>query len=301
MDIGERPLLLTERTGLDAGPEVVREVLRAHRGRLLARLAPLDGEAWAAPTRCADWSVHHVVRHLVDMGGYDVARLAERPELARYEGAEPFRPARTPRTWLARSADRTPAQTLADLRAVADEEDRCFAWRIAASAGRPVREADLAGALPNRPMLWSARALHVLWDAWLHERDLEPVLGPPAAPGHPETVRLVTLYGLLLAAGMATRTGHVPAALVTAGGACTAWLIGGSARDVTVAEVPAPRPPGSSAARTGPPGGVPALHASTAQELLDSLSGRGAPLAEVLSGPAGPRDALGLLAAAMNR
>ncbi|GAA3714537.1 hypothetical protein [Streptomyces tremellae] len=42
-------------------------------------------------------------------------------------------------------------------------------------------------------------------------------------------------------------------------------------------------------------------HAPSAPESLDSLSGRAAPLPEVLSGPAGPRDALGLLATAMNR
>ncbi|MBM9505253.1 maleylpyruvate isomerase family mycothiol-dependent enzyme [Actinacidiphila acididurans] len=255
--------VLTERTGLNLGPQMIREALYGHRKRLLERLADLTPDQWAAATRCTEWNVHQVIRHLVDFGQYHVARLNGWPERAYYE-AVTFIPASTPDVWLARSEDRTPKDTMAALADLAEAEYAAFAVRIREG------DDDLMGAVPARPMLWSVRALHALWDAWLHERDLADVLGD--RPSEPDTLRLVTLYSLLLAGGAAVTSGPLLETSIRLTGAPDPlYLIGGTPSDVAVS--------------SAPPSDDPRHVTGHIDYVLDSLAGRGLPLPEALTGP----------------
>ncbi|GLX49226.1 hypothetical protein Shyhy01_21760 [Streptomyces hygroscopicus subsp. hygroscopicus] len=266
---------LSERSGLDTGPEVVREALFVLRRRMVNRLEKVKPEQWSAPTRCAEWSVQDVVRHLVDFGRYDIARLTGSRELAFYE-EQVFVPSRTPTAWLTRSAGQTPKETFAALARLGHEEYVSFGARI----GRD--DTDLSGAVPQRQVHWSVRSLHVLWDAWLHERDLATVCGP-AEPEDTDLFRLVIAYGLLLAAAVAVRTGPLPhATVLLAGAPDAAYRIGGDLWNVEVETLTAQ----DAATADGP------RLAGTVHVVLDSLAGRGAPLAAVLSGPAPVLDRL---------
>jgi uncharacterized protein (TIGR03083 family) len=59
-------LLLRTAGACDVGPEHLLEVFGEQRRRFAAVLQGFGPGDWAAPTRCADWSAHDVVRHLCD-------------------------------------------------------------------------------------------------------------------------------------------------------------------------------------------------------------------------------------------
>ena len=59
-------LLLRTAGACDLDPEHLLEVFGQQRRRFVAVLRGFGPDDWAAPTRCADWSAHDVVRHLCD-------------------------------------------------------------------------------------------------------------------------------------------------------------------------------------------------------------------------------------------
>ncbi|WP_344917868.1 maleylpyruvate isomerase family mycothiol-dependent enzyme [Streptosporangium oxazolinicum] len=254
-------LTLTERTGLSCGPEALHKALYAQRKKLAGRLAELTPSDWAAPTHCPRWSVHEVVRHLVDVAEYHVAHLTNRSEHSRFARFGAFDPASTPGLWLQDSAGQSPEQTVeAFLRVMEDERD---------SLGARIEEggATLERSVAGRENLWSVRSLHVLWDAWLHERDMSRTLRLDDPPD--VTVqRLITLYSLLLAGGVAALFGELPrVSLHLAGSPDGVYEISEHRGEVSVTAVGSASP----AHLNGP-----------FEAVVESISGRGPSLAEIV-------------------
>jgi hypothetical protein len=98
------PQRLSEKAGCGDGPGPVIEAFGAQRRRFIAFLGDLPEPAWRQPSRCSDWSVHDVARHVRDGALAHTAGLAGRPSPF---GGGRFDPARTPAQWLARSATRS--------------------------------------------------------------------------------------------------------------------------------------------------------------------------------------------------
>ena len=69
-------LLLRTKGACDFDPGHVLDVFGGQRQRFLAVLQGFGPGDWAAPTRCADWSAHEVVRHLCDANalGIEIGR-----------------------------------------------------------------------------------------------------------------------------------------------------------------------------------------------------------------------------------
>src|ERR1041385_4519496 len=59
-------LLLRTEGACNLDPGRLLEVFARQRQRFAAVLSGFAPGDWAAPTRCADWSAHDVVRHLCD-------------------------------------------------------------------------------------------------------------------------------------------------------------------------------------------------------------------------------------------
>src|SRR5688500_10649291 len=89
----------------DLQHELVRTVLSSQRQRLAALIRTLDDEEWSAQSRCSEWSVHEVVRHLCDatLRGTELLRDGRLDD-----GGGGFDPRTTPLAWLARSDGERP-------------------------------------------------------------------------------------------------------------------------------------------------------------------------------------------------
>ena len=266
---------LAERSGLSAGPQVICNALRAQRERFAAHLAQLEPSEWSAPTRCTEWSVHHIARHMVDTAQITAGRLAGRP--ARFPSDAPFDPRTTPTEWLDQSSSQSPEETLAALRTAIRDEHDCFVERIAAAD-------DGLDVVPTgRHVHWSVLPLHVFWDAWLHERDvLLPAGIEPAAT--PDEVRLAVMYGLLVAG--------VPPAAMGDPLSVSFHLDGGDEYRYALSCQD------GELAITAAAGSQPTLRGD-ALAVVDSLIGRGPEVAEVLDGPTAVVDKLSWLRAFM--
>jgi uncharacterized protein (TIGR03083 family) len=146
--------------------------LLRQRRRLVELLAGLDETQWAAASRCEGWTVRDVIAHLVGVDQFWAvsagAALAGEP--TRYLQA--FDPVATPAQMVDGMQDLAPAamlerfgdgvEALADLLGGLDEER----WSVVAEA-------------PPGHVSLHALALHALWDAWVHERDIVLPLGLP--------------------------------------------------------------------------------------------------------------------------
>lgn len=144
--------------------------LLRQRRRLVDLVAGLDDAQWAAASRCEGWTVRDVMAHLVGVDQFwevsASAALAGDP--TRYLQA--FDPAATPAKMVDGMQDLAPAAVLEHFRggveALADvlgglDEER---WSVVAEA-------------PPGHVSLHALALHALWDAWIHERDIVVPLG----------------------------------------------------------------------------------------------------------------------------
>jgi uncharacterized protein (TIGR03083 family) len=177
---------------LDTGHLV--EVWARQRQRFAAVLRGFGPGDWAAPTRCADWSAHDVVRHLCD----STAKLAAaRPGDRTLDRTAGFDPRTTPRRWPIVSAGEPPGATLGRFLATTDE-------LLALLRGRLAQGPSFNVCLPYGPMDWTILVLHVYWDSWLHERDV--LLA--RAREHPtdgNATFYAAAYGVFIAAAVAAR------------------------------------------------------------------------------------------------
>ena len=102
-------LLLPTAGACDLDLEHLLEVFGQQRRRFVAVLQGFGPDDWAAPTRCAGWSAHDVVRHLCD--GNALAAGAG-PDDRSLDMTAGFDPRITPRRWLTASAGESPDTTL---------------------------------------------------------------------------------------------------------------------------------------------------------------------------------------------
>lgn len=182
--------LLTVTTGEagEAQAELAREALRSQRARLPRLFQELEPGTWNEPTRCTEWSVHEVVRHLCDvtlkwlgmLRGEDLSAL----------GLEGMDPRTTPVEWLERSRDQSPAET----RALFEQASAVLLEEVDRRADRG---ADDRVRFVYGNVAWSALALHVFWDAWVHERDILLPQGRPHMSPEIET-RAAAAYGVVM-------------------------------------------------------------------------------------------------------
>ncbi|NNE72130.1 MAG: DUF664 domain-containing protein [Acidimicrobiales bacterium] len=253
-------------------------ILDGQRARFAAVFGDLDADRWRSGTRCSDWNAHTVMRHLTD---------AVEVHLSGFTGVAPdfvepskgFDPQVTPDEWLTASAGESPAATL-------DRYDR---------AARAIREHALAdyragvhriATGPYGPAHWSVITVHILWDAWLHERDVFLVDGevaPPSISGSASERTLVALYSTLMATVPGHRVGRPLAGTIELEADRPVWArFGGEQGALEVAELEA--------------GPAPDLR-GVLPDVIDSIGGRGRPLAEVLSGPPAMVESMAILGA----
>lgn len=159
------PVIEISAFGADVPPAVSRQ-----RDRLSDTLAEFSRQEWAAPSRCAGWTVQDVARHLITVDQFWVASIGAgvRNEPTRFLAS--FDPVADPAGLVERARGSSPEATLEELRATNAE---------LAALLRSLSDGDrnkLAEAPPGHLAIETVCA-HALWDAWIHERDILLPLG----------------------------------------------------------------------------------------------------------------------------
>jgi len=260
-------LLLRTAGACDLDPEHLLEVFGEQRQRFVTVLQGFGPDDWAAPTRCADWSAHDVIRHLCDCNA--IAASAG-PDDRTLDITAGFDPRITPRGWLTASAGESPDTTLHRFAATTEELLALAHDRLAQG-----RRFDVL--MPYGPMDWTVLMLHGFWDSWLHERDVLLARGTKH-PTNDGATRYATAYGLFIAAAVASMFGDQVQQKLTLGGD-GGGIFDLDSRGVLTLTV-------TRATTVGPP----------AAQVTDALAGR-AQTATVLGDlPANSRSALSRLA-----
>ena len=174
------------------------------RRRLVATLAGFDADQWATPSRCDGWSCRDVVSHLSSVNAFWAVSIASGRAGRPTRFLVGFDPVATP----AQMVDTAPAapddELLADL-ATSTEALAEALEGIDAAGWAQVAEA------PPGHLAISEVAVHALWDAWVHERDICLPLGidvPTEADEVAASLRYAVSIGpTLLATAGASRDG----------------------------------------------------------------------------------------------
>jgi len=256
--------VLTVTTGEagEAQAELAREALHSQRSRLPRLFQELDAETWNERTRCAEWSVHEVVRHLCDVTLKWLGML--RGEDLRALGLEGMDPRKTPVGWLEQSRDQSPAETAAVF-------EQASALLLEEVDRRADRGADDRVRFVYGNVAWSALALHVFWDAWVHERDILLPQGRPHMSPEIES-RAAAAYGVVMSGAPSVVLGQSldeTFQLQGPGGGVFHLQVHDGIVTTTLTDDPVAADPLR--------GQLPAV--------VDSLVGRGSELTEVLHGP----------------
>ena len=236
-------LLLRTGDACDLDPGHLLEVFGRQRQRFVTVLRGFGPGDWAAPTRCAAWSTHDVVRHLCD--GNAAVAGADDHALDLTAG---FDPRSTPRGWLTASAGESPRATLGRFVTTTGELLALMRDRLARRQRFDVR-------LPYGPMDWTIFLLHAFWDSWLHERDVLLARGSEHPTDGDATI-YATAYGLFIAAAVSSMSGDQVQEKLTLGGAGGGVFDLDSHRTVTLTV--------TRVTTAGPP----------AAEVADALAGR---------------------------
>ena len=175
--------------GLVAEPGALMSVLESHHARVLEGWRGFTTDEWSRSTRNAMWSVHDTARHVADAIEQGAALAEGDNDLGSLHG---FSPSSTPTEWLEASARESSADTSARYAAAAS--------RFRDAVGSRLASGDDARATTVYPgdAHWTANIVHILWDSWIHERDvLLPLNKEQAATADEE--RIVGLYGVFMA------------------------------------------------------------------------------------------------------
>lgn len=256
-------------TGLDQLPRALGRL----RERQLVLAERFGHEDWTGPSRCHRWTTHEVLRHVRDACRLHVGGLRRDPY---WPFDRPFDSRATPDEWLSLSEGETPEQTLNDLRRWSAEEAPALQERLAAT------DQDIVSG-PYGPIPWTVLSMHVLWDGWLHDRDITPVTGGALAstPSEDAAVAAYALFIASMAAVLQDQRVEVTVALGGDSGNYFAAVAPGHVELIAVDE------PATADLR------------GTLDIVVDSLAGRGPLLAEVLGGHAIKRDPLTSLRAGL--
>jgi uncharacterized protein (TIGR03083 family) len=175
------------RVALDVIPLEVLGALSRLRTRFMQCIDALPRDSAETPTRCNEWRVVDVVNHLADTTGWasDAISAAAEGRHSDLFGAG-FDVRATPKALtdaVARDLDSARARLHAAMAANLGQVGEVVALR------------DRMTDTPLGPQPFPVAALHVLWDTWLHERDLLLPLGVEV-PEHEDEVRLCAVYTL---------------------------------------------------------------------------------------------------------
>lgn len=162
---GDTPVMRVESFMDDPATPLLRQ-----RTRLATRLAGLDDAQWAAPSRCQDWSVQDVVAHLVTTNQFWALSVTSARNGAPTRFLDGFDPVVVPAQLVDDARSWSPAQTLD--RFSRSNQDLADAVADLDGGGWD----GLAEAPPGHLSIRLV-ALHALWDAWIHERDIVLPLG----------------------------------------------------------------------------------------------------------------------------
>jgi uncharacterized protein (TIGR03083 family) len=256
-------LLLRTAGRCEIEPGHLLHVFGEQRERFVAVLRGFGADDWAAPTRCAAWSAHDIVRHLCDANTY---LAATSPGDRRLDITAGFDPRVTPRRWAAVSADESPDATFRRFLTTTEQ-------MLGQLRGWLAQDRRFDVHLPYGLMDWTVLALHAHWDSWLHERDVLLAQGREHPTGDDATF-YATAYGLFIAAAVAPLFGDQVQEKLTLGGD------GGGIFDVEsrgAATLAVTR-----MVTAGPP----------ASQVTDALAGRSADAAALSGLPSGSRTAL---------
>jgi uncharacterized protein (TIGR03083 family) len=165
-------------------------LLLRQRRRLLKLLGALTDEEWAAPSRCAQWSVKDVVSHLVSTDQFWAISLpsARQGEPTRFLAT--FDPVASPAQLVDRMRDASPAEVLAQYTTHAG------AFLEVVTSVSP-DEWSLPAEAPPGHLAMNVTALHALWDAWIHERDIVIPLGKAPTEDPDETAAILAYAAAL--------------------------------------------------------------------------------------------------------
>ncbi len=190
--------------GVVVDHHALMSVLKLHHDRLLQEWQGFTNDEWSCPTRNPQWSVHETARHVAD--AMEQGRLAAEGANA-LDALQDFDPRSTPLEWLSASAGEAPAETCARYAAAAGRFRDAVGSRLA--AGDNARATTVYGEAH-----WTLNVVHVLWDSWIHERD---VLLPADKEQtySAEEARLVGLYGVFMAGVPSKLFGFDLTAIVT--------------------------------------------------------------------------------------
>ncbi len=178
-------LLLRTAGPCEIEPEHLLQVFGEQRERFVAVLRGFGADDWAAPTRCADWSAHDVVRHLCDVS---TLLAATSPGDRRLDITAGFDPRVSPRRWAVVPADESRDATFRRFTTTTEQMlGQLRAWLA------QDRRFDVH--LPYGLMDWTVLALHAFWDSWLHERDVLLAQGREH-PTDDDATFYATAYGL---------------------------------------------------------------------------------------------------------
>lgn len=199
-------LLLRTAGTCEFDPEHLIEVFAEQRQRFIEILGGFGPDDWAAPTRCAEWSAHDIVRHLCDVTPAIAASADDRT----FDLSAGFDPRVTTNRWLTASEGESPSVTLSRLAARTDEMLSLARHRLAQGHSFDVR-------LPYGPMDWTVLTLHIFWDSWIHERDVLLARGDEH-PTSGDATAYTTGYGMFLSAAVASSFGDQVCHRLTLGG-----------------------------------------------------------------------------------
>lgn len=180
--------------------------LLQQRRRLASILAELDDAQWATPSRCEGWSVQDVIAHLVDANRFWAISIAagRSGEPTRYLAT--FDPVASPAEMVAGVRSLSSAEVLERF----VESNDAIAESV---AGLDDDGWSTLGEAPPGHVPLRAVALHALWDAWIHERDIALPLGLAAVEDADEIagcLRYVAAVSPAFAvAGGSTRQGSI--------------------------------------------------------------------------------------------
>ncbi len=257
--------------GVALGSEDFLVVLAAHHARLIRGWRGFGVDQWGRGSRNERWSVHETVRHVADGMERGAAAADGDNDL---ESLDQFDPRSTPNAWLADSDDESPAATIERF----DVAARRFRDAVRA---RLASDDDARTTTVYGEAHWTMNVAHLLWDSWIHERDVLVPLGlQQRCPRNEE--RLVGLYGVFMSA--------VPSKLFDQTMSATVELVGRDRWTLSLSfdgeQIICEENPGATVAATGEHGPA-----------LDALAGRGLAVDEAL--PGAPPE-MGVLAAYFN-
>jgi uncharacterized protein (TIGR03083 family) len=173
--------------------------LLRQRRRLAALLAGLDEDQWAAASRCEAWSVQDVIAHLVTTNQFWAFSIGSALAGTPTRFLVGFDPVTSPVELVEPSRTQPPAEVLAHF----VETNEAIA---AADAGLDDDGWSTIGEAPPGHVPLRAVAMHALWDAWTHERDIVLPLGLTPVEEHDEVAGCLA-YGAALSPAFAIAAG----------------------------------------------------------------------------------------------